>query len=149
MPHQQTDAEATDRELPAHLDTWTFALTEDGDIRWDTAANRPVTLRGLKAVKQDLLVALDSYEGEDPLDDEFGLDVFAAVRDTPHLQHEVTKTLEHDDYRHNRVEAVTNVGVQYKPPGSRNAVVHIDARLDDGQPLRLVFDLFRGTVRVA
>lgn len=147
MPHQDPDTDVA--QLSEELDKWTLALTEDGDILWDETMNRPVTHRGLKAVKQDLLVALDTYEGEDQLDDEFGLDVFEAVRDTPHLQHQVTKTLEYDDYRHNRVETVTNVTVRYEPPGSRNAVVEIDARLSDAQPVRLVFDLFRGTVRVA
>lgn len=142
MPHQPTQTDS-------HLDKWSFALDSDGDIAWDYAQNQPELVDGPALVKQDLLVALDTYEGEDPLDDRFGLDVFAAVRSNPQLRHEVTRTIEYDDYRHNRVRAVTNVEIQHYDPGSRSATVAITARLDDDEPLQLVFDLFRGTVSVS
>lgn len=130
------------------LDTWTLAIDSDGDIRWNNQTNAPVRVEGLTAIKQDLLVALDSYEGEDPLDDEFGLDVFSAVRNTTNLKHEVTETIKYDDYRHSRIESVTNVTVERRAPGSREATVYVEARLDDNQPLTFTFNLFRGTVSV-
>lgn len=148
--HDSDDSQSDDGDgVPPRLDHWTFGLTSDGDIRWDYERHHPALVSGLTQVKQDLLVALDTYEGEDPMDEEFGLDVFRAVRSTPHLRDEVRKTIEYDDYRHTRVKAVTDLRVEHDPPGSRNATVYITAELEDGEPLEFIFNLFGGTVQVA
>lgn len=131
----------------AELNKWTFALTRDGDIRYDEREQNVVTIARERAVRQDLLVALGTYKGEDPLDPDFGLDVFEAVRTTPNLEDEITRTLMYDDYRHDRVESVIDVSLQRSAHGSReNADVDIVVKLRSGRELLLVFDLFSGTM---
>ena len=143
------DPHYDDPDLPDELDKWTLALDRDGDIRWDSERNRPHTIDGAPAVKQDLLVALSTYEGEDPLDSRFGLDVFDAVRQTDNLRYELTRTLNYDDYRHNRVQTVTDIRIYRTEPGAREDVnVEIDVDLRTGRTFTLVFDLFNGTVNV-
>lgn len=143
------DPHYDDPNLPDDLDKWTFALDHGGDILWDDDRQNVRTVDGLTAVKQDLLVALDTYEGEDPLDDRYGLDVFDAVRSNDSLRYEITRTLQYDDYRHNRVQAVTDIRIIRTSPGAReNVEVEIDVDLRTGGALTIIFDLFSGTVQV-
>lgn len=144
-----TDPHYDDPDLPDDLDKWTYALDHDGDIRWNSDANNVYTVDGTTAVKQDLLVALATHEGDDPLDERFGLDVFEAVRSNTKLRHELTRTLNYDDYRHDRVQAVTNIAIYEGSEGSReNVRIHIDVDLETNEPLTLIFDLFAGTLTV-
>lgn len=140
-PHtDHTDAEA-------ELNKWTFALTSDGDIRYDEMEQNVVTISKEPAVRQDLLVALGTYVDEDPIDPSFGLDVFDAVRTTQQLEDEITRTLMYDDYRHDRVESVISVDIVRSAHGSReNATARVLAKLRSGRELLLVFDLFSGTM---
>lgn len=57
----------------------TLALTADGDIRTDSR-HRVVWVKGEKAVIQGIKTTLLTVRGEDPFDEDHGLDVFAAGR---------------------------------------------------------------------
>lgn len=119
----------TEEELLAPYEGWTFATAEDGDLRI-TEMNRLAVTRDEHAVRQCLLTALATVQGEDPIDPEFGLDVFAATRSIPFLKRELAETLQHDSKDHERVESVNEIEVYVG--GNRNASVDIDVTLEDG-----------------
>jgi radical SAM superfamily enzyme YgiQ (UPF0313 family) len=144
MPH--TEAE----DAP-----WTFATTSTGDLRLGDD-QRLETVSGDRATVQDLKVALDCYrrtpeqgvEGDDPRDPAFGLNVFAATQSVQALKREIRRTLEYDDYRHDRVTAVRNIEV-FRRSGRDMAVevtISLAARPDT---LTLVFDLADNRLAVA
>lgn len=118
--------------MPGHeeSDNWTFALDRDGDLRLDEMNTVPVAV-GTPAVSQSLRVALATVMGEDPLDPEFGVDVFKATRNVAFLRREVRRCLLHDDKAHSRVDAVTRVDVFQKP--NRRADVRVDVLLEDAE----------------
>lgn len=120
---------ANDDEDIAPYEGWTFATAEDGDLRM-TEMNRLAVAHDARAVRQDLKVSLGSSKGEDPLDREFGLDVFRATRSIPHLKREIRRTILYDDKAHDRVVAVPNITVDLV--GHRHAFVYIEAELDTG-----------------
>ena len=117
-------------DVPAD-ERWTLALDTDGDLRFDDRSKRLLDTSGVHAVTQSFKVALASVKGEDPIDPEFGLDVFAATRSTAHLEREIRRTLDHDDYRHDRVESIDDVTI-IRDLGSRRAHVDISLTLDTG-----------------
>lgn len=134
MPH--TEEPPNERENM--IDTWTLATDADGDLRYNEQ-NRLTTTAGQTAVEQDLRVAIATAEGEDPMDDAFGLDIFTATNSVAHLRREIRRTLEHDDYRHDRIDAVTEVDV-YRLE-ERTGYVRATVELDTGQPTVLTFNL--------
>lgn len=136
MPHTESEGEP-----------WTFATTSTGDLALDSN-KRFETVSGDRATVQDLKVALDCYkrnreqgvEGDDPRDPEFGLDVFAATRSVQALKREIRKTLEYDDYRHDRVTAVRNLDVTRR--SGRDMAVEVTISLATRPDnITLVFDL--------
>lgn len=120
------------------LDTWTFATDEDGDLRF-TSLNTLATTEAHHAIVQDLKVALATVQGEDPRDEQFGLDVFEATQSITHLKREIRRTLLYDDYRYERVEAVPEVEV-YRA-GHRRGEVTATIRLDTGAITTLSFSV--------
>lgn len=135
MPHGQAEGEP-----------WTFAVDSAGDLV--LTDNQTVRIAsGEQATVQDLKVALATYRGTDPRDPEFGLNVFNAIGSNQALKREVRKTLEYDDYRHNRVSAVREIEVV--PGPGRSAAVHATISLTDmPDDITLVFDLFNMTLDV-
>lgn len=133
---------------------WTFALDNGGDIRM-TENNTAALVGGDLATVQDLKVALETYSrnlrqnirGEDPRDPDFGLDVFDAVGSNQALKREVRRTLEYDDYRHNRVSSIRDIDIIRH--GSRDVTVECTISLH-AQPedITLVFDLFSGQTSI-
>lgn len=59
-------------------DRKTWALTDNGDIQ-ESGLNRWEWVYGEDAVIQGIKVTLATIEGEDPFDEDHGLDVFAAT----------------------------------------------------------------------
>lgn len=108
---------------------WTFATDERGDLKM-TEMNRFAVVRDTHDLHQVLKTALATVEGEDPLDEEFGLDIFAATRSIPHLKREIRRTLLYDDEHHDRVESVPTVNVDMVR--NRHARVYIEVELDTG-----------------
>jgi len=133
---------------------WTFATDSTGDLELDSN-NRLRTVRGDQATVQDLKVALASYseseigdtDGDDPRDPEFGLDVFAATRSMRALRREIPKTLEYDDYRHDRVTAIRNIRIIRESGRSFavQATISLAAQPDD---ITLIFDLFSNSLAI-
>lgn len=135
MPHPDMDGEP-----------WSFALDSDGDIRL-TENNTAKLIRGNQATVQALKVALATYRGDDPRDDDFGLDVFSAVRSNTALKREIRKTLEYDDYRHSRVTSVRDIEVEVL--GGREVNVHATISLAERpDTITLVFDLFNNSLTI-
>lgn len=135
---------------------WTFATDQTGDIQW-TSQNRPAIVRGDRATVQDLKVALATHsqsrahgtDGEDPRDPDFGLDVFAAVRSMTALKREIRRTLEYDDYRHNRVSAIRDLTITRVAGTKQNVQVTVVLSLaDEPENVTLVFDLTTGSLDV-
>lgn len=125
MPHRP-DAEEEDLQP---FEGWTFATDRDGDLRM-TEMNRFAVAHDLRALRQVLLTALGTVETEDPIDPEFGFDVFDATISIPHLKREVRRTLLYDDKVHDRVVAVPVVNVTLMQ--DRHAHVHVEAEIDSG-----------------
>lgn len=145
MPHTERDAEP-----------WTFALDATGDIQWSDA-NAPRVVRGVeRTTAQALKVALATYsegeftDGEDPRDPEFGLDVFAATKSMQSLKREIRRTLEYDDYRHDRVTHVRDISIN-RPTGSKEdvEVAVVVSLADEPEDITLTFDLFSGQIAVS
>lgn len=143
MPH--TEAEGT---------PWTFGISDTGDIQL-TENNTVRRVTGHFATLQDLKVALDSVarnpeqgvEGDDPRDPEFGLDVFGAIGSNQALKRAIRKTLEYDDYRHDRVSSVRRLRLVRH--GGRDVTVHATISLTtEPDDITLVFDLFSGGLTV-
>lgn len=139
MPHEEAEA-----------DPWTYALESDGDIRWDSREQSVRTIAGDNATRQDLKVALATYKGTDPRDPDFGLNVFGTLESITALKREIRRTLEYDDYRHNRVTSVRSVRVYGARDGDRKdvqveATVSLAALPDE---TTLVFDLTDGSLSI-
>lgn len=108
---------------------WTFATAEDGDLRI-TEMNRLAVTYDEHAVRQCLLTALASRRGEDPLDEEFGMDIFNATTSNIELRRELARTLIWDSKDHDRVENIKTIDID--TDGNRNAQVNITVELDTG-----------------
>lgn len=126
-------------DIPPHL-RWTLALDEDGDLRFNETTNRLMSVAGTAAVEQSLEVALATVEGEDPMDEEFGLDIFAATKSEAHLEREIRRALIYDDKDHDRVKAVESVDI-IKTPGERDAHIVVTVRVDTGDVRTLRIEL--------
>lgn len=141
--HRLIDHDAEDDydydEIGPHQ-RYTFALDEDGDLMFNKFKNTFQTVEKEDAVKQSLKVALGTAKGEDPLDEEFGLDRFKATRGYRQLEREVRRVLNYDDFDHSRVRHVENVTVQ-RVGRSRKAHVRADVRLDTGVIEQLELDI--------
>lgn len=118
-----------DEELLRPYEGWTFATAEDGDLRI-TEMNRLAVSRDEHAVRQCLLTAIATVKDEDPLDEEFGFDVFEATRSTPFAKREFARVLLHDSKDHDRVETIDYIEINTGP--DRNADVRIGVTLDGG-----------------
>lgn len=138
MPHEQADE-----------DPWTFAVDDQGDLLM-TSGHTIRTVEGIEATLQDLKVALATYKGTDPRDEDFGLDVFETFDSLYALRREVRRTLEYDDYRHDRVTSIQNIELFGHEGGSRQDItVHVSLSLaDPPEDITLVFDLFSGSTAV-
>ena len=136
------------KEITQWRDTWTFATTSDGDLRIDDQG-RFATVSGKQAVAQDLKVAIDTYLEEDPLDQEFGLDVFEAVRSNAKLRNELARVLRYDDHRHSRIDSVLDITINQVPGQREGATVRIIVALEHGGgEIVLEFNLFDGTLSI-
>lgn len=124
-------------DVPEH-ERWTYALDSDGDILWDDVTNTFRTAHGTNAAEQSLLVACGTVKTDDPIDDEFGIDIFRATKSNRHLEREIRRTLNHDDHRHDRVERIDNVDIVMVGPG-RHARVFVTLTLDTGDQTELDF----------
>lgn len=109
---------------------WTLATESSGDLKINDRNQLAVT-EDAHAVRQVLKTALATPKGEDPLDEDFGLDIFSATNSVPHLKREIRRTLLYDDQFHDRVDAVPTVDVQMVR--NRHAAVYIEVELDTGQ----------------
>ena len=134
---------------------WTFRLDSTGDIDWVPEHQTVGTVGGPVATVQDLKVALDTIrrnrargvEGEDPRDPKFGLDVFEAMQSAQSLQREVRRTLEYDDYRHERVSAIRAISVE-QYAGREMAVEATISLRDEPQDITLSINLATGDLSV-
>lgn len=104
-----------------------------------TEMKRPAVVEGANSIKQTLKTALGTVKGDDPIDEEFGLDVFDATQSVPKLKREITRTLLHDDHKHARVDRVKKIEVVHL--GSRRANVNIEVVLDEGPTERIILRL--------
>lgn len=118
-----------DEELLRPYEGWTLATAEDGDLRI-TEMNRLAVSRDEHAVRQCLLAAIASVKGEDPLDDEFGFDIFEATRSTVFAKREFARVLLHDSKNHDRIETIDHIEIN--TDSNRNATVRIAVTLDSG-----------------
>ena len=135
------------RDQKTSIDVWTWALDPDGDLRMGEDG-RFVTTEQETAVIQDLLVALATQMGEDRLDPDFGLDTLAAIRSHTHLKRQIRRTIEHDDYRHERVTRVPLVEIDHVPGDRESANVRATIRFDEADEITLLFDPAADTVEV-
>lgn len=127
-----------DEEDLQPFEGWTFATDEDGDLIM-TNANRLATVTDARAVRQCLLVSIASIKGEDPLDEDFGIDLFVATRSIPHLQRELARAMVHDSKDHDRVASVNDIEVQMR--GHRDANVEISVTLESGDIEVITIDI--------
>lgn len=111
---------------------WTLSLDQHGDLMFNDTTKQFSTLSGEDAVKQSLNVSLGCVKGEDPLDPEFGMDIFRATRSFRHIEREIRRAIMHDDKDHSRVEAVTSVDIT-RLGRRRQARVNVEVKLDTGE----------------
>lgn len=117
---------------------WTFATDENGDLRI-TEMKQLAIAYDEHAVRQALLTAIATRRGEDPLDEEFGLDIFEATKSVRSLKYELARTLLYDSKDHDRVESLLEVDVNIG--GDRDAEVQLEVELNTGATEVLVFNL--------
>lgn len=119
---------------------WTLALDKDGDLMFSEEIQSFRTVDAEKAVKQSLNVALGTVQGEDPLDEDFGLNIFKATGSFTQLEREIRRTLIYDDYQHNRVDHVDRVNITQLGK-ERRAHVEVEVTLQTGEIDVLEIDL--------
>ena len=109
-------------------DRKTWGLKSDGDID-QTQLNRIEWVYGQEAVIQEIKVTLATIKGEDPFDEEHGLDIFAAIgSQSENLKLYITEAIleNHDD----DIESINDITVNRTE--DRRANVSIDLTLIDG-----------------
>lgn len=109
-------------------DRKTWALTSDGDIK-ESELNRFEWVYGQDAVIQGIKTTLATIEGEDPFDEEHGLNVFLATGNSvSELKLQVAEAImdTHDD----DVKKINSIAVE--GDGARGATVEITLTLIDG-----------------
>lgn len=110
----------------------TLAVEADGDIHEDEQG-KYVWYDGIRGVKQELKVTLDTVRGEQPFAEDFGLDVFeVAGAPSTVLRREIILTLEEDD----RVKQVQSVEIDGNP-SERTADVTVNVQLVEGETITL------------
>lgn len=119
---------------------WTLALDSDGDLRFNDKVQGLITVSGTEAAKQSFKVALLTPKGEDDMDPEFGLDVFRATNSWLELERQIRKTLNYDDYRHDRVKSIDEVEIERRRR-SRHAYVWVELTLETGDIEHIEFDI--------
>lgn len=109
----------------------TLALNPDGSYRVENG--ELVWIDGAAAVEQELKTTLATVRGEDPFDEDHGLDVFEATGSSDAIvEREVRAALLQDD----RVERVTDVEVE-DLAASRQRSVSVSVQLVDGVGLEV------------
>lgn len=107
----------------------TLALTKDGDLRLSDV-NKLEWVSGNRAVVQRLKVSLATIKGEDPFDEEHGLDVFSVTGGTEsEVELELVECISQDK----DVKQVDDIDIRYDPEQARRAVAHITITLVDGE----------------
>lgn len=109
---------------------YTFGLTSTGDLQ----INRLKKFREIEdinAVVQDLKIALMTVQGEDPMREEFGLDIFEAVGTSdPRLRAEIGATI--GPNADPRVQRVNEVAINREGGNREDVTVEITVTLRDG-----------------
>lgn len=109
----------------------TLALNSDGSFRVENG--ELVWIDGAAAVEQELKTTLATIRGEDPFDEEHGLDVFEATGSPDAIvEREVRTALLQDD----RVERVTDIEIE-DLTASRQRSVSVSVQLVDGVGLEV------------
>ena len=107
----------------------TLALTEDGDLRVENGGF--VWLEGIAAVEQELKTTLLTIRGEDPFDEDHGLDLHEVAGAPPEVvDRDIRRTLNEDD----RVDTIDAVEIA-DPGADRRTEVEVDLTLVDGTGL--------------
>ena len=111
----------------------TLATDEDGAVLVDET-NRPGYRDGVRGVAQELRTMLKTVRGEDPIDEDHGLDVFEiAGSPPPVLRREVRKALLRDD----RVASLGDVSVDRDEERPRHFEVSVEVELVNGVEIEL------------
>ena len=107
----------------------TLALDSDGDLRVENG--NLVWLEGVAAVEQELKTTLLTVRGEDPFDEDHGLDIFE-ISSSPEaiIEREIRAALLEDD----RVSSIDEIDIE-EPSVDRRTEVTIQVSLVDGTGL--------------
>lgn len=117
---------------------WTFGLDSSGDLKINEKKNLSRRY-DVDAVIQDLKIALMTVEGEDPMREDYGLDIFeAAGTSFDRLRAEIGRTIgPNQDPRVQRVNEVNFI----RDSGDREGVeVEVTVTLRDGTMESFSFD---------
>lgn len=110
----------------------TLALTPEGDLRLDSL-NRLEWVSDERAIIQRLKVTLATIKGEDPFDEEHGLDAFEIAGGTEaELELELVETLARDK----GVRSVDSVEIEFDAEQKRRAVADIQVTLIEGDEVQ-------------
>ena len=111
----------------------TLALDSRGDILLDEQ-KKLAYLEGPRGVEQELKTLLKTIRGEDPLDENHGLDVFEIAGSPPAvLRREIRAALLRDD----RVASIGDISIERDEERPRHFDVSVEVQLVDGTPLEL------------
>ena len=110
----------------------TLALDSDGDLLLDETKQLGWRT-GVEGVEQELRTLLKTVAGEDPLDENHGLDVFTAAGAPPAVfRRELRAALLRDD----RVANVGDIDID-REEGTRRVDVSVEVRLVNGDAVEL------------
>jgi len=108
----------------------TWALQANGDIKL-TELNSPEFIEGTRAVVQDMKVTLATIRGEDPFDENHGLDMFTVAGGSDEeLRFAITEALL-DDYS-DVIQEINEIEIN-DPDENRERDVSIDLTLVDNE----------------
>jgi|GEM_PF-1028810 len=108
----------------------TWALEADGDIKF-TELNSPEFIEGTRAVVQDMKVTLATIRGEDPFDENHGLDMFTVAGGSDEeLRFAITEALL-DDFS-DVIQEINEIDIS-DPNENRMRDVTIDLTLVDDE----------------
>lgn len=111
----------------------TLGLDSDGDVAMDES-KRFVWRDGARGVEQELKTLLKTVRGEDPLDPDHGLDVFAIAGAPPAItRREIRRALTRDD----RVATVGDIRIDRDDDQQRHLDVSIEVLLVDGEEIEI------------
>ena len=110
----------------------TLGVDADGDIRRDIQGKQ-YWYDGVRGVKQELKITLDTVQGEQPFAEDFGLDVFEIAGAPPLVvRREIRSTLLDDD----RVAEVPEIDMD-TDTANRIADVVVTVVLVDGEQVQI------------